>query len=137
MQPNVSPPMKQAWLIRPQGLFPYGAAYDLMHRLAERRAENEVPDTLILLEHPPVYTAGRRSDPSHVRWTEAEVEAAGAELLHVDRGGSVTFHGPGQLVGYPIVGLGARPGGIGYRWKLEEVVIRGGAGMGVGVGSAV
>src|SRR5947208_5253507 len=127
MQPNVSPPMKQAWLIRPQGVAPYGAAYDLMHRLAERRGENEIPDTLILLEHPPVYTAGRRSDPSHVRWTEAEVEAAGAELLHVDRGGSVTFHGPGQLVGYPIVDLGTRPDVVGYLRKLEAVIPRGAA----------
>src|SRR2546423_1700839 len=127
--------MRDGWLIRPQGLFPYGAAYDLMHRLAERRAENEVPDTLILLEHPPVYTAGRRSDPSHVRWTEAEVEAAGAELLHVDRGGSVTFHGPGQLVGYPIVDLGTRPDVIGYLRKLETVITRAAAEIGVELGS--
>jgi lipoyl(octanoyl) transferase len=95
-----------------------------MHDVAERRAAGAIPDTLILLEHPPVYTAGRRSDPTHVRWTEAQIEAAGAQLWHVDRGGSVTFHGPGQLVGYPIVDLGRRPDVIGYLRKVEQVVIR-------------
>ena len=124
MEPNVSPPMKKAWLIRPDGLVPYGVAYDLMHELAERRARGNIPDTLILLEHPPVYTAGRRSDPTHLRWTEAQMESSGAELRHVDRGGSVTFHGPGQLVGYPIVDLGRRPDVIGYLRRIEEVIIR-------------
>jgi lipoyl(octanoyl) transferase len=102
----------------------YGAAYDAMHALADRRAAGEIPDTLILLEHPPVYTAGRRSDPTHVRWTEAQMEAAGAEVWRVDRGGSVTFHGPGQLVGYPIVDLGHRPDVIGHLRNIEEVIIR-------------
>src|SRR5204863_2635255 len=69
-----------AWLIRPEGLVPYGAAFDAMHELAERRVAGRVPDVLILLEHPPVYTAGRRSDPTHLRWTESQIEAAGAEL---------------------------------------------------------
>jgi lipoyl(octanoyl) transferase len=126
--------MRDGWLILPEGLVPYGAAYDLMHRMAEQRAANEIPDTLILLEHPPVYTAGRRSDPSHVRWTEAEVEAAGAELRHVDRGGSVTFHGPGQLVGYPIVDLGTCPDVIGYLRKLEEMVLRAAGAIGIELG---
>ena len=112
-----------AWLIRPEGLVPYGAAFDAMHELAERRVAGRVPDVLILLEHPPVYTAGRRSDPTHLRWTESQIEAAGAELHHVDRGGSVTFHGPGQLVGYPIVDLGTRPDAIAHLRRIEEVVI--------------
>jgi lipoate-protein ligase B len=102
-----------------------------MHELAEERARGEVPDTLLLLEHPPVYTAGRRTDPLHVVWTRAQIEAAGAELHEVDRGGSVTFHGPGQLVGYPIVDLGRRPDVIGYLRKVEEVVIRAAADAGV------
>jgi lipoate-protein ligase B len=112
-----------AWLIRPEGLVPYGAAFDAMHELADRRVAGEVSDILILLEHPPVYTAGRRSDPTHVRWTEAQIEAAGAELHQVDRGGSVTFHGPGQLVGYPILDLGTRPDVIAHLRRIEEAVI--------------
>ena len=116
--------MKTGWLFTPDGLVPYAAAYGWMHELAERRATGEIPDALILLEHPPVYTAGRRTDPVHIRWTESQIEAAGAELHVVDRGGSVTFHGPGQLVGYPIVDLGRRPDVIGYLRRIEEVVIR-------------
>jgi lipoyl(octanoyl) transferase len=113
----------QAWLIRPSGLVPYAEAYELMHDLAVRRLAREVPDTLILLEHPPVYTAGKRWAPEHLRWAEDAMRAAGAEFHLVDRGGSVTFHGPGQLVGYPIIDLGVRPDVVGYVRKLEQVVI--------------
>jgi lipoyl(octanoyl) transferase len=105
-----------------------------MHRLAERRVSDEIPDVLILLEHPPVYTAGRRSDPSHLLLAEHELARRGAEFHFVDRGGSVTFHGPGQLVGYPIVHLGARPDVIRYLRDLEEVIIRACADLGVEVG---
>jgi lipoyl(octanoyl) transferase len=113
------------------GLVPYRVAYERMHDLADRRARGEVPDTLILLEHPPTYTAGRRSDPTHLRWTRAQMEAIGAELHEVDRGGSVTFHGPGQLVGYPIVDLGVKPDVMRHLRMLEEVVIRVGRDVGV------
>jgi lipoyl(octanoyl) transferase len=123
-----------AWLIRPGGLVPYGAAFGAMHELADLRAEGDVPDVLILLEHPPVYTAGRRADPAHVRWTEAQMEAAGAELHHVDRGGSVTFHGPGQLVGYPILDLGTRPDVIAHLRRIEEAVILACRDVGVSLG---
>jgi lipoate-protein ligase B len=102
-----------------------------MHALAEARARGDVPDTLILLEHPPVYTLGRRSDPSHVVWTRHQIEATGAEVHEVDRGGSVTFHGPGQLVGYPILDLGSTPDVIEHLRRIEEVVIRAGADVGV------
>jgi lipoyl(octanoyl) transferase len=125
--------MTRAWLSSP-GVVPYGHAYEAMHDLAARRAENEIPDVLVLLEHPPVYTAGRRTDPAHLLLAEADVARAGAELHHVDRGGSVTFHGPGQLVGYPIVDLGAAPDVIGYLRKIEEVLIRSAADVGVEVG---
>jgi lipoyl(octanoyl) transferase len=111
-------------LIRPDGLVPYRASYEAMHELAERRLRNEIPDTLILLEHPPVYTAGKRWQPEHLRWARDAIEAEGAELHFVDRGGSVTFHGPGQLVGYPIVDLGTRPDVVGYVRQLEDVIIR-------------
>jgi len=94
-----------------------------MHELAERRLAQEIPDTLILLEHPPVYTCGRRWKPEHLVWAEAQMREAGAELHFIDRGGSVTFHGPGQLVGYPIIDLGPRPDVVGYVRTLEDVVI--------------
>ena len=111
------------WLIRPAGLVPYQVANDLMHDLAASRLAGEVPDTLILLEHPPVYTAGKRWDPAHVVWAQEAMRAAGAEFHLVDRGGSVTFHGPGQLVGYPILDLGPKPDVVGYVRALEDVVI--------------
>jgi len=102
-----------------------------MHDLARRRLAGEIPDTLILLEHPPVYTSGRRWKPEHIVWTEDRIRAAGAELHFIDRGGSLTFHGPGQLVGYPIVDIGTKPDAIGYVRNLEEVVIRAAADVGV------
>jgi len=122
---------RAAALIRPRGPVPYAEANEEMHRLAERRLAGEIPDTLILLEHPPVYTAGRRWKPEHLRWAEEQMEAAGAELHLVDRGGSVTFHGPGQLVGYPILDLGRRPDVLAYVRALEDVVISACADAGV------
>jgi lipoyl(octanoyl) transferase len=124
----------RGWLIREHGLVPYGAAYDAMHELAERRAERAIPDTLILLEHAPVFTAGRRSDATHILWAERQIEDAGAELHFVDRGGSVTFHGPGQLVGYPIIDLGAAPDVVAHLRRLEEVIMRAAAEIGVDLG---
>jgi lipoyl(octanoyl) transferase len=111
-------------LFRPAGPVAYSEAYEAMHDLADRRLRDEIPDTLILLEHPPVYTAGKRWKPEHLRWSREAVGAAGAELHFVDRGGSVTFHGPGQLVGYPIVDLGSRPDVIRYVRRIEDVLIR-------------
>ena len=126
--------MRRGQLLQPEGLVPYMRAYEWMHEVAEQRARGDVPDTLILLEHPPTYTAGRRSDPAHLVWTRSQMEAIGAELHEVDRGGSVTFHGPGQLVGYPIVDLGARPDVIRHLRMLEEVVIRAARDVGVELG---
>ena len=125
---------RTCWLVRPAGLVPYGAAYEAMHGLAERRYAAWIPDTLVLLEHPPVYTAGRRSHTSHLLWSEARIHAAGAELPSVDRGGSVTFHGPAQLVGYPILDLGGKPDVIAHLRRTEEAVIRACAEIGVILG---
>lgn len=125
--------MTAAWLATP-GRVPYGPASDAMHELAAKRARDEIPDLLALLEHPPVYTAGRRTSPSHILLAEADIERAGAELHAVDRGGSVTFHGPGQLVGYPVIHLGPAPDVIGYLRRLEDAVIRACADLGVEVG---
>ncbi len=124
---------RDAWLVTP-GSVPYAAAYEAMHDLAARRADGTTPDVLALLEHPPVYTAGRRTDPSHLVLAASEIEASGAELHEVDRGGSVTFHGPGQLVGYPIVHLGPAPDGVRYLRDVEEVMIRACSDAGVEVG---
>ena len=121
------------WFWTP-GVTPYAEAYEVMHDLARRRAAREIPDTLLLLEHPPVYTLGRRTDPAHVLLAEAEIARSGAELHHVDRGGSVTFHGPGQLVGYPIIHLGPNPDVLGYLRDVEEAVIRACRDLGVEVG---
>jgi lipoyl(octanoyl) transferase len=115
--------MREALLLQPRGLADYAASYDAMHELAERRLRGEIPDALVLLEHPPVYTAGRRSQPEHVVWSRERIDAAGAEFFEVDRGGSLTFHGPGQLVGYPIVDLGTRPDVIGHLRRIEETLI--------------
>ena len=120
-----------AWLLRPNGPLNYASAYDAMHELAMLRGADEIPDTLVLVQHPPTFTAGRRSDPSHVRWTRERMLAQGAELHEVDRGGSLTFHGPGQLVGYPIFRLGSRLDVIPHMRRMEEVVIRTAADLGI------
>ena len=122
---------RRTWLFEPQGAVPYAGANDAMHDLAARRLDEEIPDSLILLEHSPVFTAGRRAKPEHLVWSEQEAVAHGAEVHHIDRGGSFTFHGPGQLVGYPILHLGARPDAAAYLRSLEQAVIRTGAELGV------
>lgn len=122
---------RRTWLFEPPGSVPYEPANEAMHELARRRLHDEVPDSLILLEHPPVFTAGRRAKPEHLVWSEQEAAAHGAEVHHIDRGGSFTFHGPGQLVGYPILHLGGRPDAAAYLRSLEEAVIRAGDTLGV------
>jgi lipoyl(octanoyl) transferase len=93
-----------AWM----GTVPYRGAWALQSRLAEdRRAGRLADDLVLLLEHPPVYTMGRNGEPRHVPAGAEALRAAGADYVDVDRGGSVTFHGPGQLVAYPIVDLAA------------------------------
>src|SRR5262245_17366407 len=122
-----------ARLIRPAGPVAYDEANERMHALAERRMAGLGEDTLILLEHPAVYTAGRRWKPDHIVWTQERIQRAGADLRFIDRGGSLTFHGPGQLVGYPVLDLGARPDAMRFVRDLEEVVIRASADVGVAV----
>jgi lipoyl(octanoyl) transferase len=122
-----------AWLIRPEGLVPYEAANEAMHELAARRLAGEIPDSVILLEHPPVFTAGRRAKPDELLWSPGEVVARGAGVHMIDRGGSFTFHGPGQLVGYPVLDLGAKPDAAAHMRRIEEAVIRAGADIGIGL----
>ena len=119
-------------LARWLGRVGYEEAWALQRDLAVRRARGEIADTLLLLEHPPVYTTGRRTGGDRLL---VPAEALGAPLLVVDRGGDITFHGPGQLVAYPIIGLGAEPRGVqAYVRSLEETVIRTLAGYGVNAG---
>jgi len=87
------------------GLVPYEEARELQRGLAARRQREEIGDVLLLLEHPPVYTRGRRSQPEELPMGAAWYEAQGIEVRDTDRGGLVTYHGPGQLVAYPIVQL--------------------------------
>ncbi|MGN6815717.1 MAG: lipoyl(octanoyl) transferase LipB [Solirubrobacterales bacterium] len=88
------------------GLVPYEEARELQRQLEAQRQRDEVPDVLLLLEHPPVYTRGRRSQPEELPMGAEWYEAQGIEVRDTDRGGLVTYHGPGQLVAYPIVHLG-------------------------------
>lgn len=93
--------------VRSLGLVPYRDALALQESLVRDRAAGRVDDTLLLLEHPPVLTAGRASHPDSLRVDAATLARHGLELVPVARGGDVTWHGPGQLVGYPICDLNA------------------------------
>jgi lipoyl(octanoyl) transferase len=94
--------MDELWTCR-LGVVEHRAAGALQERIRAARQEDRIPDTLLLLEHPPVYTRGRRSDPSELAMGEAWYRAQGIDVVDVDRGGKVTYHGPGQLVGYPVM----------------------------------
>jgi lipoyl(octanoyl) transferase len=87
------------------GQIPYGDALALQEQLHSARRDGRIPDVLLTLEHPPTYTRGRRSDDSELPMGEEWYRAQGIEVLETDRGGRVTYHGPGQLVGYSIVSL--------------------------------
>ena len=109
--------------IRRLGQLPYDEAWALQNRVADERRAGLVPDTLILLEHPHTYTIGRSGTRDHVFLNEAEMTARGITCLDVDRGGDVTYHGPGQLVGYPILDLGPKPDVGLYLRNLEGCLI--------------
>ena len=96
----------------------YLAAWDLQRRVHTEVVEGTRPDTVLLLEHPPVFTAGKRTDPH-----ERPADPGGADVIDVDRGGKITFHGPGQLVGYPIVTLPDHVKVVDYVRRVEEALI--------------
>ena len=107
------------------GLRPYAPVLALQEQLAARRRAGEISDTLLLVEHTPVYTLGRGAAAAHILLGEAELAARGIEVARIGRGGDVTFHGPGQLVAYPILHLGERARKVSwYVHGLEEVLIR-------------
>jgi lipoyl(octanoyl) transferase len=110
-------------VVRP-GRVDYLEAWAWQRALVEARRDGTGPDTLLLLEHPAVYTLGKRADRAHVLFDAEQRATRGIALVDVDRGGDVTYHGPGQLVGYPILKLASLRGVIGYIRALEEVLIR-------------
>ena len=114
------------------GSVPYGEAHELQKQLVEKRKADEIPDTFLLLEHPHVITLGRAADRTNILADEAMRAQFGVELHETGRGGDVTYHGPGQLVGYPIIKL--QPGRQDIRRyvrDLQEVLIRAAADFGV------
>ena len=102
------------------GEVPYADAVALQRRLRDARQADAIPDTLLLLEHPPVYTRGRRATPADLPRGERWYRDQGIEVVDPDRGGQVTYHGPGQLVGYPIVRVDSVRG---YVAALERAMI--------------
>ncbi len=107
------------------GVVPYGRALELQQSLMQARAEGSTSDILLLLQHPPVFTVGRFRGEEDLLVPPKTLEREGIAVFHTSRGGSITYHGSGQLVGYPVLDL--RENGLGVReyiWKLEEVVIR-------------
>jgi lipoyl(octanoyl) transferase len=106
------------------GLTPYAESWDLQRELVRARKKDEISDTFLLCEHPPVYTVGRAAkDAGNLGAGEKYLRSLGAEMFWSDRGGDATFHGPGQIVGYPILRLKNRDT-RGYLRDLEEVLIR-------------
>jgi lipoyl(octanoyl) transferase len=107
------------------GRMPYGAALELQRDLARKRIAKDIArDLLLLVEHPPVITLGRGSRAAHLSTPRAFLEARGIEVFEIERGGDVTFHGPGQLVGYPIVDLSEhRPDLHWFLRQLEQALM--------------
>ena len=119
------------WLLD-LGRVEYGAAFDLQKRLLAERDADRLPDLLLLVEHPPVITLGRRGSRDDVFLPDDELAARGISIYETNRGGLVTYHGPGQIVGYPIARLRALAGDAPtYVSRLEETVIRTLAGLGI------
>lgn len=109
--------------VRHVGRMPYADALELQTELRAAREQALVGDTILLLEHPDVITFGRSAKPGTALLDDTELETAGYEVFRVNRGGDVTWHGPGQLVGYPILDLGARRDVHAYLRALEGVLI--------------
>src|SRR5699024_2738257 len=123
--------VRQALSIRRLGLgrtrIDYTEAWQQQRALHTQRVDRQIGDIVLLLEHPPVFTAGKRTEP-HERPID------GAEVVDVDRGGKITFHGPGQLVGYPIVRLPDHVYVVDYIRRVEEAVARGVSEFGIRCG---
>ena len=125
--------MRVEWLGRRE----YREAWDLQRERAAQRLAGEIPDTLLLLEHPPTLTLGRAADRGHIVAAAERLEREGVAVVESDRGGDVTYHGPGQLVGYPIFNLREAPHQPDlhrYVRNIEETMIRTAAAFGIEAG---
>jgi lipoyl(octanoyl) transferase len=110
-------------VIKP-GIIPYERSYVIQTKLMEMRQKNRINDTLILLQHDPVLTLGRRGKINNIKLDKSGLESRGIKIHEVNRGGDVTYHGPGQLVGYTIFDIRNHGDGIkDFVWKIEEVLI--------------
>jgi lipoyl(octanoyl) transferase len=121
--------MKPVCEVIQPGIIPYQQAWDWQNELAEKRGRDEIPDRLVLLQHPHTYTLGTSGHDDNLLLSPDELAQREIELFRVDRGGDITYHGPGQLVGYPIIQLPRasdtlRADVIGYVRGLETVIIR-------------
>ncbi|MBW1695528.1 MAG: lipoyl(octanoyl) transferase LipB [Deltaproteobacteria bacterium] len=118
--------LSNKWYCVQLPLTDYLKAWDLQRRLVQARKYGSInQDILLLLEHPSVFTVGRNGGRENLRVSEAFLERIGTPLIQVERGGSITYHGPGQLIGYPIIDLNRfRLRVVDFVWKLEEVMIR-------------
>src|SRR5215210_9415199 len=110
---------RELWVAYAGGV-PYDEATDLKARLRAARQADAIPDVLLLLENPPVYTKGRRSEPGELPMGEAWYLSQGIDVVQTDRGGRLTYHGPGQLVGYPIMAVSDV---VAYLRTMEEAIV--------------
>jgi lipoate-protein ligase B len=124
------PELSASWL----GRVEYAAAWELQRKAFAARLAGESGDSLLLLEHPHTYTKGRRTTAGDLLLSDEECRKRGIAVHDVDRGGRITYHGPGQLVGYPIMALGERYDVLAYLRKIEEALIRSLATLGVHAG---
>lgn len=127
----MSDAQKVCWVVD-AGLIAYGPAFELQRRVVEARKRGAVPDVLVMCEHPHVITLGRNGRRENLRAEERVLAQRGVEFCATDRGGDITYHGPGQVVGYPILDLAAHRRDV--RWyvdRLEEVMIRASSDFGV------
>ncbi|MBN1675976.1 MAG: lipoyl(octanoyl) transferase LipB [Kiritimatiellae bacterium] len=114
-----------AWAVYFEEPVSYARGVEMQERVVAARLEEKVPDTVLFLEHKPVVTLGARGDASHLLLSPSDLARLGIELAHASRGGDITYHGPGQLVLYPIIKLGANEADShGYLRNLEETAIR-------------
>lgn len=124
-EPIRAPSVSLPGVLMEAGRLEYGAAWALQRRLLEDRLADRCQDTLVLLEHEPVFTAGRTARADHWGGDESATRVGGIPIVRVERGGSVTYHGPGQLVGYPVLKLNRFcDGPRTYVRKLEDAIIR-------------
>ncbi len=107
------------------GIIDYQKAWNLQHKIFNNRLSNEIEDTLLLLEHPNTYTLGKSSNKANLLFSDLEMQQKNIVVYNIDRGGDITYHGPGQIVGYPIINLSLWQKDIHkYLRTLEEVIIQ-------------